>query len=441
MECILWGAGERGKGIFEFLLKNKIEVIAFIDSNFELVGNKFCDRVIINFQTYLSTYKNIFIIITPNNYYQIEEVLRENNIDQYFILSDCPAEMQISGNEVPVCLEEIKWDNLKDQNIIVYGLTLFGILVYSLFYRRNCSRIALVPHKAVRKSLITALQKADNYKYIKLKQVQDIKEDIDKILYTVEDEFVQLMEDRCKKKCINCFDLSDKISFYQNTRIHEFKNILREKRLFIVATGPSLLAEDLDKLYENHAICMSMNCIFKIFDKTKWRPQYYVCADKRVLHSYGDIIKNLAIKNKFIGDFYMPYWTDGGKGIQFHGHKEKAFFFNRLPKFSQDPSIKVYDGCTVTYFCMQFAAYMGVQEIILLGVDFYYDENLTTSNNHFYKVDTYEKEWKDEPNMKGQFLAYLKVAQYAKEHGIRIYNATRGGKLEIFPRVEFDSLF
>ena len=29
---------------------------------------------------------------------------------------------------------------------------------------------------------------------------------------------------------------------------------------------------------------------------------------------------------------------------------------------------------------------------------------------------------------------------YAKAHGIKIYNATRGGKLEVFERVDFDDL-
>ena len=40
-----------------------------------------------------------------------------------------------------------------------------------------------------------------------------------------------------------------------------------------------------------------------------------------------------------------------------------------------------------------------------------------------------------------QLKAYQKAKQYAETHGIKIYNATRGGKLEVFERVDFDSLF
>lgn len=36
---------------------------------------------------------------------------------------------------------------------------------------------------------------------------------------------------------------------------------------------------------------------------------------------------------------------------------------------------------------------------------------------------------------------YMNSRKYAEEKGIQIYNATRGGKLEIFNRVNLDELF
>ena len=38
-------------------------------------------------------------------------------------------------------------------------------------------------------------------------------------------------------------------------------------------------------------------------------------------------------------------------------------------------------------------------------------------------------------------VAFEFAEEYSKEHGFRIYNATRGGALEAFERVDFDSLF
>lgn len=40
-----------------------------------------------------------------------------------------------------------------------------------------------------------------------------------------------------------------------------------------------------------------------------------------------------------------------------------------------------------------------------------------------------------------QLRGYVAAKQYADSHGIKIYNATRGGKLEVFTRVDFGSLF
>ena len=38
-------------------------------------------------------------------------------------------------------------------------------------------------------------------------------------------------------------------------------------------------------------------------------------------------------------------------------------------------------------------------------------------------------------------LAYIKAEEYSQNSEFKIYNATRGGKLEVFERVDFDELF
>lgn len=83
---------------------------------------------------------------------------------------------------------------------------------------------------------------------------------------------------------------------------------------------------------------------------------------------------------------------------------------------------------------MQFAVYMGIKELYLIGVDF----NYSLKNNHFYKNEIGIQNIFDKENV---YAGYLAAKQYADSHGIKIYNATRGGKLEVFPRVDFDSLF
>ena len=125
--------------------------------------------------------------------------------------------------------------------------------------------------------------------------------------------------------------------------------------------------------------------------------------------------------------------------------------------FSDDISRCVYDGGTVTYFSIQCAAYMGFRQIILLGVDHSFakeqtkDGKITVNDsvkNHFqnYQTDDF---WgsgqKDEEAVvfPVDFAteAFAEAKRYADAHGIEILNATRGGKLEVFRRVNFDELF
>ena len=87
---------------------------------------------------------------------------------------------------------------------------------------------------------------------------------------------------------------------------------------------------------------------------------------------------------------------------------------------------------------MQLAAYMGFKEIYLLGVDFSYGgQKKNEAYTHFYN----EKKITSIGFVNLVTLAYQSAKQYADEHGLKIYNATRGGKLEIFERINFDDLF
>ena len=79
---------------------------------------------------------------------------------------------------------------------------------------------------------------------------------------------------------------------------------------------------------------------------------------------------------------------------------------------------------------------MGFSEIYLLGVDCNYKRG--SQNNYFYQEKEKDNIDHDEERM---IMAYQSARNYADFHGIKIYNATRGGMLEVFDRVDFDSLF
>lgn len=227
------------------------------------------------------------------------------------------------------------------------------------------------------------------------------------------------------------------------SKVRKLKNSQEGKRCFVVGNGPSLRAEDLEKLREEKTF--SSNRVYNIFDKTSWRSTYYCVQDyKLILQSSSDIAKMSDYSLAFVGR--VPFFKYP-KFKNFLNVRSKIVdFYPELPEFSQDISKYVLDGWTVTYMCLQIAIYMGFKEIYLLGVDHSYSVTLEPDGSvkHFKGVADHfsEKDKIDNlPVLYKSTLAYEAAKKYADEHGIKIYNATRGGKLEVFERVDFDTLF
>lgn len=226
-------------------------------------------------------------------------------------------------------------------------------------------------------------------------------------------------------------------------RIEAYHNKYVGKRCFIVGNGPSLSVDDLEHI--NGEISFGTHRIYKIFNETTWRPTFYFAQDyKLILDSIFDI-SSMNVQEKFIG--MVPT-------LRYPRIKDACFskitfkkFFPAPPEFSYDVSKEMFEGMTVTYMCLQFAVYMGFSEIILIGVDHSYAVELEADGtmkinegvqNHF-AADT--EPVTNIPQLDKTTLAYFAAKDYANRKGVSILNATRGGKLEVFPRVEFESLF
>jgi len=107
----------------------------------------------------------------------------------------------------------------------------------------------------------------------------------------------------------------------------------------------------------------------------------------------------------------------------------------------------------VTYINLQLAHFMGFEEVYLIGMDFSYvipeshsrkGDVLTSDTddmNHFHK-DYFGKgkTWKD-PKLDRVALNYRMAKLVYEATGRRVYNATVGGSLEVFDRVDYTSLF
>ena len=223
-----------------------------------------------------------------------------------------------------------------------------------------------------------------------------------------------------------------------------FRNIHLGERCFIIGNGPSLKAEDLDHL--KNEFTFGVNRIYLIFDQTNWRPTYYAIQDQKLMERYGDDVAQLDLPVKFVSNKAKDI-IKGGKGHYYYYNYVRRLYDGSEPEFSDDISKQTYEGGTVTYLCMQIAAYMGFKEIYLIGNDFNYsvsktENNIVVNNVKDYFTDKYISS--DE----NRFFPRLDLCEvgfkYAKKvlsaKNIEVFNATRGGKLEVFPRIKFDDI-
>jgi hypothetical protein len=229
--------------------------------------------------------------------------------------------------------------------------------------------------------------------------------------------------------------------------IANLKGSMKGKRCFIIGNGPSLSLSDLNCLQNED--CFATNTIYQLFDKTPWRPKYYVSIDANILGSMVSSNFSVIADNcEYV--FLRSSIRDRISSIEVPDNVRfifgREFFFNpgRSMKFSDDVEKIVYVCGTVTYVCIQIAVYLGYSEIYLLGVDHNFGYQAingsivkTDGQNHMKELDYSSHVIGDLDRMN---TSYEKAAEECAKRGVTIKNATRGGKLEIFPRVDFDSL-
>ena len=217
------------------------------------------------------------------------------------------------------------------------------------------------------------------------------------------------------------------------------------KRCFIIGNGPSLKVEDLEQL--NDEITFAFNRIYYIFDKTKWRPTYYCSEDEKVIFSSKEEINNIKIENKFFPVNFPWDYNVHLKNAQYYIFKLGDS--NVEPKFSRDIAKGIYWGNTVAYTAIQLAVYMGIKEIYLIGVDHNFSKMVNdkgeividkTAKDYFTEKYNTDKDDLYIPNVDISTRAFSAAKKYADKNNIKIYNATRGGKLEVFERIDFEKI-
>ena len=93
-----------------------------------------------------------------------------------------------------------------------------------------------------------------------------------------------------------------RLCMFQFTEDHRCLKKLRGKYegqcCFIVGNGPSLTIEDLEKIKCEH--CFGFNRIYETFDKTAWRPEFYMVLDNDVMRNVAKNLEKVEAKIKLL---------------------------------------------------------------------------------------------------------------------------------------------
>ncbi len=223
-----------------------------------------------------------------------------------------------------------------------------------------------------------------------------------------------------------------------------------------MGNGPSLNKMDLELFHGEHI--WGLNRCYLLFDRISWRPGFYTAVDTRVVPDIADEIMALAGQLDATR-FFIPITFRTRRILQ---SRANVFWFreaeldpSNIPfgSFSKDASIAVSTVRTVSITAIQLAAYLGFNPIFLIGCDTSYtlpssveynerDDHCLTSTmdddpNHFDPSYFGKGRRWHHPHPELMIEHYEMVAIAAREMGLQIYNATVGGDLEVFPRVDY----
>lgn len=425
---VLFGAGIAGMGVIHYIGKEK--VAAVIDNNPGLVGMLFEGVPIISLGEYIEKYCDLQILISiqTHRYYEAIQQLNENGIWNYFSMPpvlygfDTPEEM------IDKLIAE------KYTNIALYGV---NPITDRMLDRIEQSEGKIAVSCYVRKE--HGFDFGKHYRGYKIITVDELPKETTLVVTTspAEDEIRKIVERLHIDDVVDIYKMNSGQVGQKYEKLKKYKDIYAGKRCFVIGNGPSLTVEDLEKIEKNGEISFAANGIYHIYDSTSWRPSHYVIVD---LFGYKEWVKNGMPANVASSFFTEYYYVDVPKA-------EGANYFHYISsvqeealKFSTDLTEGLYSGRTVTFAMLQLACYMGIKEIYLLGVDWTGGKGTGKARHDFYNKDE-TLPVKPYDAFMDEKRAFLVAKQYAQEHGIKIYNATRGGELEVFERVDFDDLF
>jgi hypothetical protein len=223
-------------------------------------------------------------------------------------------------------------------------------------------------------------------------------------------------------------------------RLRQLKDRYRGRRCFIIGNGPSLKGMDLAPLRSE--ITFGLNRAYLMFEALGFSTTFLVAVNRLVIEQSGHEILAAPASEVFLAWAARQAIEDTPRPILVRSLAR--------PSFSVDAARGVWEGATVTFVAMQLAYHLGFRDLILIGVDHSFvnagpaHQVVTSSGpdpNHFdpsYFGAGYR--WQL-PDLDMSEAAYRMARGAFEAAGGTIRDATVGGKLHVFPKVQYHSLF
>jgi len=235
------------------------------------------------------------------------------------------------------------------------------------------------------------------------------------------------------------------------TGMENYHNKFKGTRCFIVGNGPSLKDTPLESLVDEYTF--GMNRIAMLYGSTAWRAKIYLCASTlyKEKNYREDALRAIdAAWMAFLDDYhYLDDARHELPGDLAHLHYIYCSQWEDLKRdqiqddwWSDDITERVCKYGSTAIPALQIAAYMGFNPIYLLGMDLgykQYDDGIDTCHfNDKYNAQPNNMMVVDEDM--NQIAGHEMAKHNTDRLGVSVYNATLGGLLEVYPRIDLEAV-
>jgi len=219
-------------------------------------------------------------------------------------------------------------------------------------------------------------------------------------------------------------------------RLKKFKDKHKGEDCFILGNGPSLNKMDLAPLANRHTF--GQNKIYLIFEKVDLNLSYLVAVNQLVIEQSARQFEAMDCQ------VFLSYVA--AKGVVKDQENIQRLHTLNLWSFYEDIAQPICEGNTVTFVSLQLAFYMGFRRVFLIGVDHSFKQSGQShevqtyegeDENHFHPDYFKGQQWQL-ADVYGSEVSYHMANYFYKNDGRQILDATLGGKLEVFPKIEFE---